>query len=73
MRKQTGYLIIGIGIASILAGVYGAIRTGEFIESVGSVFIGAALIGTVIIERNRKESEQIIRTTSNLVKPTKTN
>ena len=28
MRKQTEYLVIGIGIASILAGIYEAYRTG---------------------------------------------
>ena len=55
MDKQTAYLIIGIGITSILAGVYTAYRTGEFMESVSGVIIGVALIGTVIIDRNKKD------------------
>jgi len=58
MSKKTEYLIFGIAIASILAGVYGAIRTGEFMESLGGIFIGVALIGTVIIERNRKNKTE---------------
>jgi hypothetical protein len=55
MDKQTAYLIIGIGIASILAGVYTAYRTGEIMESVSGIIIGVALIGTVIIDRNKKD------------------
>lgn len=58
MRKQTGYLIIGIGIASILAGIYGAVRSGELMDSASGILIGAALIGTVIIERNRKDKSE---------------
>jgi hypothetical protein len=41
-------------LASILAGVYGAVRSGEFMDSVSGVLIGVALIGTVIIEQNKK-------------------
>lgn len=58
MRKQTEYLIIGIGIASILAGIYGAVRTGELIDSLSGVLIGVALIGTIIIERNKKSKSE---------------
>ncbi|WP_164721410.1 hypothetical protein [Maribacter sp. MJ134] len=58
MRKQTEYLIIGIGIASILAGIYGAVRTGELIDSLSGVLIGVALIGTIIIERNKKSKSK---------------
>ncbi len=58
MRKQTEYLVIGIGIASILAGIYGGVRTGELMDSVSGVLIGIALIGTVIIERNRKSKSE---------------
>jgi len=46
MRKQTEYLVIGIGIASILAGIYGGYRTGELMDSLSGVLIGVALIGT---------------------------
>ena len=55
MKKQTAYLLIGIGIASILAGIYGAFRSGVLMDSLSGVFIGAALIGTVIYERNKNE------------------
>lgn len=58
MKKQTEYLVIGIGIASILAGIYGAIRSGELIDSLSGVLIGIALIGTVIIERNRNTKSE---------------
>jgi len=58
MRKQTAYLVIGIEIASILAGIYGGIRTGELMDSQSGVFIGVALIGTIIIERNRKNKSE---------------
>ena len=55
MRKQTGYLLIGIGISSILAGIYGAVRSGAIMDSTSGVFIGVALIGIVIIEWNKKD------------------
>ncbi len=58
MRKQTEYLLIGIGIASILAGIYAAIRSGEFMDSLSGMVIGAALIGTVLIERNKKDNSE---------------
>jgi hypothetical protein len=58
MKKQTASLIIGIGIASILAGIYGAVRSGELMDSLSGVFIGAALIGTVIFERNKKDKNE---------------
>ena len=57
MKKQTATLIIGIGIASILAGIYGAVRSGELMNSLSGVFIGVALIGTVIFERNKKDKD----------------
>ena len=58
MRQQTGYLLIGIGIVSILAGIYGAVRSGESMDSVSGIFIGVALIGTVILERNKKDKSE---------------
>jgi hypothetical protein len=58
MKKQTASLIIGIGIASILAGIYEAVRSGELIDSLSGVFIGIALIGTVIFERNKKDKNE---------------
>ncbi|XLS29623.1 hypothetical protein ACJD0Z_02105 [Flavobacteriaceae bacterium M23B6Z8] len=58
MNKQTASLIIGIGIVSILAGIYAGVRSGEVMDSLSGVFIGVALIGTVLIERNKKEKEE---------------
>ncbi|MBT3547955.1 MAG: hypothetical protein HN487_09745 [Flavobacterium sp.] len=58
MRKQTEYLVIGIGIASILAGIYGGFKTGELMDSLSGVLIGVALIGTIIIERNKKTKSE---------------
>jgi hypothetical protein len=58
MSKQTEYLVIGIGIASILAGIYGAYRPGELMDSLSGVLIGVALIGTIIIERNKKSKSE---------------
>lgn len=57
MTKRTVYLIIGIGIASILAGIYEAIKSGEWMDSISGVVIGVALIGTAMIERKKGESE----------------
>lgn len=58
MKKQTAYLIIGIGIASVLAGIYSGYRMGDYSESISGIVIGVALVGTVIIERSRKEKEE---------------
>ena len=58
MGKKTEYLIFGIAIASIIAGIYGAIRTGEFMESVSGITIGAALIATVLFQRNGKNKSE---------------
>ncbi len=58
MKKQTASLIIGIGIVSISAGVYEAFRTGEIMDSVSGVIIGGALIGTVMIECNKKNKTE---------------
>ena len=58
MNKHTASLIIGIGIASVLAGAYGAFRTGEFMESASGVTIGLALIVIVITERNKKDKTE---------------
>ena len=58
MKRQTSYLIIGIGIASILAGIYEAVRSGELMDSLSGVLIGVALIGAVIIERNKKSKTE---------------
>ncbi|WP_198440156.1 hypothetical protein [Pareuzebyella sediminis] len=58
MKKQTGYLLIAIGIASMLAGIYGAVQSGELMDSLSGVLIGAALIVTVIFERNKKDKNE---------------
>ena len=56
MNKNTVYLIIGIGIASILAGIYGAIKSGDWMDSISGVVIGIALIGTAIMEQQKGKS-----------------
>lgn len=58
MRKQTGYLVIGIGIASILAGIYGTARSGAIMDSASGILIGVALIGTVLIKWNKKAKSE---------------
>ena len=58
MKKQTRYLLIGIGIASILAGIYQAVRTGVWLDALSGVFIGLALIGTVMIEQNKEDKTE---------------
>lgn len=58
MRKSTQSIIIGIGLASILVAVYGIIRGGELIDESSGILIGAALIGTVIIEQNRDKKSK---------------
>ena len=58
MKKQTGYLIIGFGIASILAGIYEGVRSQELMDSLSGVLIGVALIVTVIIERNKNSQPE---------------
>ncbi len=58
MSKSTQNLIIGIGIASILFTVYGIIKGGDFISALSGIAIGAALIGTVLIERNKNKKQE---------------
>jgi uncharacterized sodium:solute symporter family permease YidK len=58
MNKQTAYLLIGIGIVSILAGIYGAVRSGVLMDSLNGVFIGAAIIGTVLFEQSNKDKNK---------------
>jgi hypothetical protein len=58
MEKQTIYLLIGIGIAAILAGIYAAVRSGEVMDSLNGVFIGVATIGTVILEQNKTDKSE---------------
>jgi len=58
MRKQTEYIVLGIGIISILAGVYGGLRTGELGDSLGGIFIGVVLVGTIIVERHNKSKPE---------------
>lgn len=55
MSKTTQNLVIGIGIASILFAVYGVIRGGQLLDAVSGITIGAALIGTIIIENRKKK------------------
>ena len=54
MNKQAAYIVIGLGIASILFALYGMIRGNSFTDALSGIIIGTALIGTVIIQRNKK-------------------
>ncbi|WP_158091350.1 hypothetical protein [Tenacibaculum holothuriorum] len=58
MSKSLEYLIIGLGLASVLFALYGVvIREGEFLDALSGIVIGASLVGTVIINRNQKKEE----------------
>jgi hypothetical protein len=39
MQKRNGYFLIGIGIASILTGIYAALRSGEIFDSLSAIFL----------------------------------
>ena len=54
MNKQAEYIVLGIAIASILVALYGMYRGDTFMDALGGIIIGTALIGTVIIQRNKK-------------------
>ncbi len=58
MKKSTQSIIIGIGLASIIFAVYGIIKGGELIDSLSGITIGAALIVTILVERNNKKKEE---------------
>lgn len=55
MEKSTQSIVIGLGIASILFAVLGVIRGGETIDAIIGITIGASLIGTILIERNKNK------------------
>lgn len=58
MKNQTASFLIGIGIASILAGIYAGFRSGEVLDSLNGVLIGVVLIGTVVFERNKQNQSK---------------
>ncbi len=58
MGKQTVYLVIGIGIVSILAGIYEAVGSGELLDSLFGILIGVALIGTILIEKHKQNNSE---------------
>ena len=47
MKGSTKKLVIGIGILSILSGVYALFSNGDTSEIMFGIFIGASLIGSV--------------------------
>ena len=58
MSKSLEYFIIGLGLASVLFALYGIIIRGdEFLDALGGIVIGASLVGTVLINRNKKKEE----------------
>lgn len=58
MKKQTASFIIGIGVAAILSGIYAAVSSGEMMDGLSGVFIGVALIGALIFDRNKKDQSE---------------
>lgn len=51
MKKSTKKLIIGIGILSILSGIYTIFYNGDTSEIMFGFFIGASLIGSVYFDK----------------------
>jgi len=51
MKKSTKNLIIGIGVLSILSGIYSIINNGEMFDIFIGIFIGASLIGSVYFDQ----------------------
>jgi len=51
MKKSTKNLIIGIGILSILSGIYAIFSNGDSSEIMFGFFIGASLIGSVYFDK----------------------
>ncbi|MDO6471316.1 hypothetical protein [Maribacter sp. 1_MG-2023] len=51
MNKSTRTVIIIIGTLSILAGIYGFITNADSTATYSGIFIGIALIGSVIINQ----------------------
>ena len=54
MKKSTKNLIIGIGILSILSGIYSIFSNGERFEIISGLFIGTSLIGTVYFDKSNQ-------------------
>lgn len=50
MNKQAEYIVLGLGIASILLALYGMTRGDSFKDALGGIIIGTALLGTIIIQ-----------------------
>ena len=51
MKKSTKNLIIGIGILSILSGIYAIFSNGDMSEIMFGFVIGASLIGSVYFDK----------------------
>ena len=57
MKKSTKILIIGIGILSILSGIYSIFNEGEMFDILIGLFIGASLIGSVYFDQYGKSNK----------------
>jgi hypothetical protein len=55
MNKNGGSIIIGLGIASMLSGVYWIYKGGEILEIIPPFIIGIGLIGTVLLNKDKKK------------------
>lgn len=55
MQKSTRYVIIGIGIISILSGIYSYFTEGELFAVLSAFFIGASLIWSVFFDQKGKQ------------------
>lgn len=58
MNKSTRNLIIGIGILSILAGIYSMIIKREMFDIIMAIVIGASLIGSAYIDFSSKKNKE---------------
>jgi len=57
MNKYTSYIIIGIGIAAILSGVYWIFQKGELLDILPPFLIGIGLIASTRIKPRSEDSK----------------
>lgn len=60
MNKSSFLIIVTIGVLSITSGLYLAITGADFSTYFSGIFIGIALIGAAIINKNKKNRSQNI-------------
>lgn len=57
MEKSTKNVLIGIGVLSILAGLYGIYSKAELFNVFITVFIGLSLIVTVYLDKGKMNKD----------------